>query len=347
MKINLKRRICFFVGAKDKSVIYKRQAFLNDIRILKESGFEVVIATTWREIPWNVDLYFSWWPSKGIFPLIKAKITKKPIVVVAGGSEVVHSYPVKYGFNNSSAIRRKAILNTLTHASKVLSISVSAEKEILSLAPKCNVETVYLSVDTDKYKPIIGETKELWLFTLCTLNKENVSRKKILSIVQAAPFVLQKSPQLKFIIAGRKLDGYKIVESEVRSLSIQDNFLFPGEITDEEKLKYFSKSLIYLQPTVHEGFGVAIAEAMACELPVITSRVAAVPEVIGEVGVYVDSSSPREIAEKILFLLKHSEIREDLGVRGRERVKKNFSYNLRRGRIREIIKELLDYRKRG
>ncbi len=343
MKINAKRRICFFVGVEDKSLIYKRQAFLNDIKILREIGFEVVIATSWREIPWDVDLYFAWWPSKAVFPLIKAKITKKPIVVVAGGSEVVHSYPIKYGFNNSSVIRKKAILYTLTHANKVLSISVSAEKEILSLTPTCNVETVYLSVDIDKYRPIINETKEQWVFTLCTLNKEHIHRKKILSIVRAAPFVLQKYPQLKFIIAGRKLDGYKIVEREIESLSIHDNFLFPGEITDEEKLQYFSKSMIYLQPTVHEGFGVAIAEAMACKLPVITSRVAAIPEVVGEVGVYVNPNSPQEIAERILFLLKHPEIREDLGIRGRRRIMTNFSYNLRKDKIRNIIKDLLNY----
>lgn len=333
-------KICFFAGVEDKSLLSLMQWYDNDIRILKEIGFDVTIATKWSEIPWNSDLYFAWWPTRGVFPLLKAKLRHKPIIIVAGGSEVVQSVNLKYNFTNSSLLKKKAIVFTLKNSDKVLAISKAAESEIIALVPRANVETVYLSVDTQTFSPVASAKKDI-IFTISHLNKENIYRKRILSIIYSARQIVDKFPWLKFVIAGRKLDGFEQVFAEVKNLGLTHNFIFPGKISNEEKIEYFNRSLIYLQPTLHEGFGLAIAEAMSCGIPVITSRVGSVPEVVGEAGVYVDPNDPQEIAEVVKELLSNPEKREKLGKLARERIVNNFNFEIRKRKISGIIQEAL------
>ena len=335
-----KNKVCFFAGVEDRSLLKLMQWYKNDIRILKDLGFEVSIATKWKEIPWDSDLYFAWWPTKGILPLIKAKLRSKPIIIVAGGSEVVHSYNLKYNFNNSSVFKKTAIKISLRYADRVLAISESAKKEILGLSPNCRVKTVYLSVNSDIFRPLANEKKDI-IFTISHLNKENIYRKRIKEIIEAIPYIAREFPQVKFVIAGRKLGGFDELKRRVKDLSIERNVEFPGKISNEKKLSYFRRSLVYLQPTLHEGFGLAMAEAMSCGLPVVTSKVAAVPEVVGDAGVYVDPNDPQKIAEAVKELLSNPEKREKLGKLARERIIKKFSYEIRKKKISTIIREVL------
>lgn len=329
-------KACFFAGVKDKALLDLMQWYKNDIQILKELGFDVTIATKWNEIPWDSDLYFAWWPSKGVLPLVKARLQRKPIIIVAGGSEVVHSYNLKYNFSNSSIFKKIAVRLSLRYADKVLAISEEAKKEILELVSNSRVETVYLSVDTESFSPIQGVNKDI-IFTISHLNEENIYRKRIIEIVRAILYVKKVFPDIKFAIAGRKLKGFEIVESEVKKLSIENNVIFPGKISNEEKINYFRRSLIYLQPSLHEGFGLAIAEAMSCGLPVIVSKVGSVPEVVSEAGVYVDPNNPQEIANAVKDLLLKPERRKQLGGAARERIIQNFNYEIRKGKISIII----------
>lgn len=333
-------KVCFFAGIGDRSLLDLMQWYHNDIRALKELGFDVVAATRWSEIPWDADLYFAWWPSKGVLPLIKGKLKNKPVVLVAGGSEVVHSYKLRYNFVTSSFLKKAAVLFTLRHADRVLAISKAAEREIRALVPTCRVSTVYLSVDTSLYRPADRCQRDI-IYTITHLNKENIYRKRILSVVQAAPYVLKEFPSVTFVIAGRKMEGYDLVASEIRRLGVEENFALPGKVSNEDKIGYFQRSLVYVQPTLHEGFGLAIAEAMSCAVPVVTSKVGAVPEVVGETGIYVDPNDPEEIGESIVRLLKCREMRESLGQAGRERIETMFSYEARKRRIAEVLKTVV------
>jgi len=313
-------KVCFFAGIEDKSLLSLMQWYDNDIRILRELGFDLTIATKWSEIPWNSDLYFAWWPTKGVFPLIKAKLRHKPIIIVAGGTEVVHTYNLKYNFSNSSFLKKKAILFTLKNADEVLAISKAAENEILALVQNSNVETVYLSIDTRTFTPVENPKKDI-IFTISHLNKENIYRKRILSIVRSARQIVDKFPWLKFVIAGRKLDGFDEVISEVTKLGLANNFIFPGKVSNEEKLEYFRRSLVYLQPTLHEGFGIPPLEAMTCGVPVVASNASSIPEVVGDATLLFDPYNVEEMSASIYKVLTDEQLRNDLVKRGFERVK--------------------------
>jgi len=331
------KKVCFFVGVKDKQYVELVQSYKNDIDILKDLGYKVKIATTFMEIDWSADLYYAWWPTKGILPLIVAKLRRKPILICAGGSEVVHLEKIANGFYSKNFIQRKMIKFTLRHADRVLSISKSSDAEILSLG--CNKsEVVYLAIDTKYYKPMDATKK--YIYTISHLNHENVFRKRIWTVLKSIPYVIEKFPNQVFVFTGNKLDAFEEIETYVKKLNIENNVIFTGKIDNELKLKYLSETKIYVQPTIHEGFGVAIAEAMSCGIPVITTKVAATPEVVGDTGLFCDSDDPIDLANKICYLLADEKKREDLSKKARNRIVSNFSYEHRLKRVKEIINSL-------
>ena len=91
-------KACFFANAP-MDLIKVVGFYQNDIRILKELGFDVVVANTFKNIPKNVDLYFAYWASSGAKAVIISKLLRKPSIVVAAGSDVARNDPTSTGFD--------------------------------------------------------------------------------------------------------------------------------------------------------------------------------------------------------------------------------------------------------
>jgi len=334
-------KICFFARVKNKRLLHLMQWYRNDISILGDLGYEVNVANKFREIPWNCDLYCSWWCTTSIFPLIKAKLQHKPLVILGCGSEVISSSKEIPGYYSKPLPVRFIIRLCLKLADYVLAISEDQLKEIKRLGAR-RAKAVYLGIDTEEYKPAdTPETSGKLILTISHLNKENVDRKRIWTVLKAIPYVLAEFPDVKFVIVGRHMDAYSSLKEFVEQSGITNNVKFPGLVSQEEKLDYLHRATIYVQPTKHEAFGVAIAEAMSCGLPVISSRVGAVPEVLGDCGLYADPDDPKELADKIMLLLRNEDLRKELGEKARERILQNFTYQRRKQEIQKVLNEVL------
>lgn len=336
-----KKRICFFARVKDKRLLSLMQWYKNDISVLRELGYEVNVATKFREIPGGCDLYCSWWCTTSILPLIKAKLRRKPLVILGCGSEVISSSNDIPGYYSKPLPVRLIIRLCLKLADHVLAISIDQLNEMKRLGVR-RAKAVYLGIDSEEYKPTgVSKPSEKLILTVSHLNKENVERKRIWTVLKAIPHVLAEFPEAKFVIVGRHMDAYPELKKFVEQAGIDDNVEFPGLVSHEEKLDYLRRAAIYVQPTKHEAFGVAIAEAMSCGLPVISSKVGAVPEVLGDCGLYVDPDDPKDLANKIILLLRDENLRKELGERARERVLHNFTYQRRKQEIQKVLDEVL------
>jgi glycosyltransferase involved in cell wall biosynthesis len=109
-------------------------------------------------------------------------------------------------------------------------------------------------------------------------------------------------------------------------------------VSAEEKLRLLQEASVYLQPSEYESFGVAIAEAMACGTPVVSSTVGAVPDVVGDAGVLLPpDATPSGIAEAIIELLAG---RTDKIDGARDRIVKHFSYDARKELIEQVLAEV-------
>ncbi len=333
--------VCFFARVNDKRLLRLMQWYKNDISILKDLGHKVIIATKFKEIPWDCDIYCSWWCTTSIFPLIKAKLRRKPLIVLGCGSEVITSYRDIPGYYSKPLLVRFIIRLCLKLADYVLAISKNQLKEIEYLGAK-RAKAVYLSVNTEEYNPDDApKSSEKLVLTISHLNKENVNRKSIWTVLKAVPYVLDDFPETKFVIIGRHMDAYEELQKFVEKSGLCNNIEFPGLVGYDKKIDYFHRAMVYVQPTKHEAFGVAIAEAMSCGLPVISSKVGAVPEVLGDCGLYTDPDNPKDLADKIITLLSNENLRKELGEKARKRVLQNFTYRKRRQEIQNILNDVM------
>ncbi len=150
-------------------------------------------------------------------------------------------------------------------------------------------------------------------------------RKNILSIVQAYEALRSaKHPSLEklaLVLAGGT--GWKdtpLLEAIGQS-PYKDSILLPGFIEDEDKAALYNLAGVFVYPSFYEGFGFPPLEALACDVPVITSHSSSLPEVVGDAGVLIDPYQPEELRLALEKVLLEEGFGDRLREKGSERVK--------------------------
>jgi len=147
-------------------------------------------------------------------------------------------------------------------------------------------------------------------------------RKGLDYLAQALPMI---NPTPRIIIAGRwRNEKYR---RQVMKLlePVRENVIEVGFIRDEEMPAYYSLCDVYVSSSLMEGFGLPLAEALACETPVVAVDAGAVAEVIGPGGILVPARQVGEFADAVSILLQNATMREEMGRLGRGHIQKNFS----------------------
>lgn len=337
----MQKKVCFFSN-EPLELIEQQQYSLQDINILKDLGFEVIIANTFSKIPLNCDLYFSWWASGSILPLIKARLTSKPIIIVAGGNEAMlykdSVTNISAGYLASRWYKKLAVKICLRYGSKILIVSKFMLNNCVKLGAK-NPVIIHNSIDLNIFS--ISEKPREFITTVFKLDKNVVRLKRGEEFIRSIPYVLEKYPNQKFVIIGKKADYFQRLKEICVELKIEGNVNFLGSIKNEDIVEWMQKSLAYTQISDTETFGVAIAEAMSCGTHVVVSNRGAIPEVVGEYGIYVDHNDPVSVAEGIIKVLKLSPLEYNIKSNNlRSHIMDNFSYEKRRDSINKIINEI-------
>jgi glycosyltransferase involved in cell wall biosynthesis len=141
-------------------------------------------------------------------------------------------------------------------------------------------------------------------------------------------------PDVRFTVAGKWLDG------SVHELRAQagDNVEFTGWLSDEDLHATYRRAAVYVQASRHEGFGLAVAEAMLAGCVPVVMNVTAMPEVVGDAGVLIDSQRPEAVADGVRRAL---ELGPDAARRARERILTAFPMERRREGILRVVEDAL------
>jgi glycosyltransferase involved in cell wall biosynthesis len=175
----------------------------------------------------------------------------------------------------------------------------------------------------------------------------NIQREKgILTLVQAIPPVLAEHPRARFIIAGPWQDqGLRDeVMASVKELGLEQNVQFPGPVYGQAKTELFSRGDIFVLPSDYEAFAIVNLEAMRAGLPVITTAVGAMPDLIldGRSGFLIPPKRADLLAEKLNLLVGNASLRKAMGAEGRRQFEKRFSFSSYTLRLGEIMSEIID-----
>jgi len=143
-------------------------------------------------------------------------------------------------------------------------------------------------------------------------------RKNVQTLLQAFAQVIAEMPQddLTLVIAGGKGWGGEDYMSTVDALKLHDHVRFAGFVGDDHLPELYRGALLFVYPSLYEGFGLPVLEAMACGTPVITSNRASLPEVAGDAALLVDPTQPEALAAAMTSILNDAELRRTLRAKG-------------------------------
>ncbi len=325
-------RVCFYNRVKDRQQLTYVSHFANDIRLLRELGCDVHIATRAIELR-PADVYFVWWWTWAFQPMLLAHLLRRPIIVTGA----LHAHQ----FAERPVVERRLIEFAFRHASTNLFISESEMADCTAMIDVRHPRHVPLVVDTGRYTPGSLPRSAHELFTVVWMTRGNGERKCVPEMLEAMVRIRSEVPEARLTIAGERADGYPVFAELARRLGIADAVDFIGVIDESEKIRRMQTCAAYLQPTHFEGFGAAILEAMSCGAPVVTTATGSVPQVVGTCAELVAANTAEAISTSVLRVMQDPHHAADLSARGRARATSVFGLDTRRQALGAIIREVL------
>lgn len=222
-----------------------------------------------------VVVWFAGWHA--FLPVTVAWLLRKPSLVITGGYDVAATED-GYGMQHGG-IRRFVARWSLRRATRLMANSESGAQEARRAAgPEARIDVVHHGIPD-----LVGELpagERTGALTVGAIDAPNLSRKGLLPFVEAAG----ELPDVPFVLVGKTFDA--AAETRLRAAA-GGNVELTGFVDDEELARLYARASVYVQASTHEGFGMAVAEAMLAGcIPVVTA-VGALPEVVGDSGVVV------------------------------------------------------------
>jgi glycosyltransferase involved in cell wall biosynthesis len=126
-------------------------------------------------------------------------------------------------------------------------------------------------------------------------------------------------------------------------LGIENHVVFVGWVSGAVKVDLLRRAQIYVLPSYNEGLPVSLLEAMSWQVPVISTRVGGIPELVreGVDGLLIDAGDRAALSSAIIELAQNAELREKMGIAARDQVERNFSKNVILPRLEGIYRSLI------
>ena len=248
-------------------------------------------------------------------------------------------------------------------ATRVIAVSASTRQDIINLigVPAERVIVVPNGVnpefspadpvDVSDYRQRVGLPGRYMLF-LGTLEP----RKNLVRLLEAYALLRSRDPDDSanisaptippLVIAGAKGWFYQEIFTRVTDLGLADQVIFPGFVPAEELPWWYRGAELFVYPSLFEGFGLPVLEAMACGTPTITSRASSLPEVAGDGAILVDPEDVALLAEAIHRVLTTPSLAGQLRTAGLRQAAR-FPWERTAAATREVYRSVLGLPQRG
>lgn len=238
---------------------------------------------------------------------------------------------------------------SVKNAKKVITISNSSKFDIIKeyKIPEEKVVVVYPGIkpvsrpkphvcDMDTIKAKFGISSDFILFVGTLQPRKNISR-----LIEAFSKVSgnEKIPHdLQLVIVGKKGWLYEEILKKPKELGLEEKVKFLNFVSDDELAVLYQQAVCFVLPSLYEGFGLPVLEAMKHGCAVITSNVSSLPEAGGNAALYVDPLDVNDISEKIQKLIVSKSLRYELKEKGEKQVEK-FSWEKTAKETLKVLEE--------
>jgi len=230
-------------------------------------------------------------------------------------------------------------------ATRVIAISEATKRDLMHHLgiPGEQISVVYLGVDHTTFRPSVQASEFEHPYILFVGSEH---RRKNLPTLFRAFKRLKKQPRFKNLklvkvgkAGGPERDFRRETVSIMNSLNLNQEVVFTEAVSKKDLVAYYRGAECFVFPSLYEGFGLPLLEAMACGCPVISSDSSSLPEVVGEAAIKVSPHDIEGLAGALEKILTDRELREDLIAKGATQAAR-FSWKQTAKKTLEIYKEV-------
>lgn len=240
---------------------------------------------------------------------------------------------------------------SLRRADRIVAVSEFTKKEIEKYyqIPSEKIEVVFNAVSEDFLKQDASRERqdqvkkkyalpEKFLLYMGTLQP----RKNLPFLIEAFAKTKAQNPELKLVIAGN-INAHNAdprIKEQLEKLSLENDVVFPGFVDEDDKAAIFAAAHAFVFPSLYEGFGIPVLEAMSQAVPVVASEIESLKEIGGDCALFFDINSLDDLSEKLYTVCMDQVVRERLIQAGKERISL-FSWEKSAQKTLEIYGKLL------
>jgi glycosyltransferase involved in cell wall biosynthesis len=240
----------------------------------------------------------------------------------------------------------------LERSNKIIAVSDFTRRELLQYykVKEDKIRVIHNGVDVDKFKPATDKLKAKAELGFNPEDKAILSvgrlyaRKGLFTLIESMALVTRKFKNAKFIIAGKGLSNeMKKLVSYATKLGVKDNIVFTGYFPDKKLPRLYQAADIFAFSTFYENLPFAVLEALSTGLPVVTTNVGGIPEMIEDEknGFLVQSFNSRELADRILYYLEHPAVASEMALLARKTIENQFDWRLIVKKVVKVYDEAL------
>jgi glycosyltransferase involved in cell wall biosynthesis len=226
------------------------------------------------------------------------------------------------------------------HFERVITVSHRSREDIARefKVPADRFRVVPNGISTGQFHPLPGVERAP--NRIIATNSADIPLKGLRFLLEAVAAIARRRP-IRLVVIGTPNENGAVAQL-IRRLGIGGQVHFTGRIADAEYVRQYARATLAVVPSVYEGFGLPVGEAMACGVPVISTTGGGLPEVVGDAGILVPPGDPQALAQAVTALLEDPRRARALGEAGYRRVRRFFTWQRAAAQTAAVYREVID-----
>lgn len=254
-------------------------------------------------------------------------------------------FPDLHPYQPEPIFFRYLLPQILRHSEAIIAVSESTKQDIVRCynLTQDKIHVIYEGYDPAVYHPytnshhIISTTYDLGPYIYYSGNL--LPHKNIARLIEAFNLIALNIPH-KLVLQGKADSRYMAdLKLIINKSKLQDRVVFLGYVSSEYLPHLYCAATAFTLVSLKEGFGLPVLEAMACGTPVVASNTSSLPEVVGNAGILVDPNDTEQIAEALLQIIEHPELRAELSQKSLKRAAQ-FSWSTTAKQTLEVLQSV-------
>jgi glycosyltransferase involved in cell wall biosynthesis len=333
----------FYASAPSKKMFSIQKFYRTDIQILRELGYRVRLSTKAVDFLkfWTYDFAFIYFYRYGLFCAIFSRIFLKKVFFTGGIDSLDQEWANKKAYRIQKLLFKAC---TLFSTCNIL-VSNADIKNIKRFRPVLNearYPKVFHAIEVDKFrKESIDQREKIVTTVVWMYDLDNVKRKGVDRSIQFFKKLHELDSDFRMVIIGPFGKGTETLRELIAREHLEPFIHFTGTISDNEKIEWLQKSMIYTQLSIYEGFGIAAIEALAAGNIVIHSGKGGLSDGIGKYGILANNNHWDALSKDVIAILSNTETWNTYISNGVRHVSENFDYPVRKKAFQQIFSNIL------